>query len=144
MSNDSPPRACLADFGFMTMVLDPRQPMSCSAQLEGGTAMFMSPELLVPSRFGFAESMPTPEADIYALGLVIYQVCDYDRRYPQFAYIFQVITGGLPFPRLGMVEVALDVVQGVRPTKPENAPAIGFSDSLWSFVQRCWDGEMKL
>ena len=43
-----------------------------------------------------------------------------------------------------MVEIALDVVQGVRPTKPENASAIGFSDSLWSFVQRCWDGEMKL
>jgi len=79
MSNDSPPRACLADFGFMTMVLDPRQPMSCSAQLEGGTVMFMSPELLVPSRFGFTESIPTPEADIYAFGLVIYQVCDHDR-----------------------------------------------------------------
>ena len=79
MSNDSPPRACLADFGFMTMVLDPRQPMSCSAKLEGGTVMFMSPELLVPSRFGFTESIPTPEADIYAFGLVIYQVCDHDR-----------------------------------------------------------------
>jgi len=144
MSNDSPPRACLADFGFMTMVLDPGQPMSCSTQLEGGTVMFMSPELLVPSRFGFTESIPTPEADIYAFGLVIYQVCDRDSRYPQFAYIFQVLTGKLPFPRLGMVEMALGVVQGVRPTKPENDSAIGFSDSLWSFVQRCWDGEMKL
>ena len=74
MSNDNPSRACLADFGFMTMVLDPYQPMSCSAQLEGSTLMFMSPELLVPSRFGFKDSAPTPEADIYALGLVIYQV----------------------------------------------------------------------
>jgi len=79
MSNDSPPRACVADFGFMTMVLDPRQPISCSAQLEGGTVMFMSPELLAPSRFGLKESIPTPEADIYAFGLVIHQVCDNDR-----------------------------------------------------------------
>ena len=104
----------------------------------------MSPELLVPSRFGFTESIPTPEADIYAFELVIYQVCDHDRRYPQFAYIFQVLMGKLPSPGLGMIEIALDVVQGVRLTKPQNASAIGFSDSLWSFVQRCWDGEMKL
>jgi hypothetical protein len=74
MSNDTPPRACLADFGLMAMVLDPKQPMSCSAQLEGGTTTFMSPELLVPSMFGVKSSVPTPEADIYAFGLVIFQV----------------------------------------------------------------------
>ena len=75
MSNDTPPRACLADFGFMTMVLDSNKPMSCSAQLEGGTLNFMSPELLVPSMFGIKNSIPNPEADIYAFGLVILQVC---------------------------------------------------------------------
>ena len=36
------------------------------------------------------------------------------------------------------------VQEGKRPDKPENASAIGFSDSLWSFTQRCWDGNMKL
>ena len=36
------------------------------------------------------------------------------------------------------------MVNGLRPTKPENASSIGFSDSLWSFAQRCWDGDMKL
>jgi len=74
MSNDTPPRACLADFGFMTMVLDPGQPISCSAQLEGGTMTFMSPELLVPSAFDLTDSVPTPEADVYAFGLVVFQV----------------------------------------------------------------------
>jgi serine/threonine protein kinase len=75
MSNDMPPRACLADFGFMTMVLDPNQPMSCSAQLEGGTVPFMSPELLAPLKFGVKSSIPTSQADIYAFGMVIFQVC---------------------------------------------------------------------
>ena len=75
MSNDTPPRACLADFGFMSMVLDPIDPMACCAQLEGGTKAFMSPELLVPSKFGFKDSGPTPHADIYAFGMVIFQVC---------------------------------------------------------------------
>ena len=144
MSNENPPRACLADFGFMTMVFDPSQPMSCSAQLEGGTLMFMSPELLVPSNFGFAESKPTPEADIYAFGLVIHQVCDHDRGHPPFAYTFQVLTGELPFPRLGVAEIAVKVLGGVRPNKPENASNIGFSDSLWSFARRCWDHRMGL
>jgi serine/threonine protein kinase len=84
MSNGTPPRACLADFGFMTVVLDPGQPMSCSAQLEGGTLSFMSPELLVPSKFGMKVSVPTPEGDIYAFGLVIFQVCEQDRNYRLF------------------------------------------------------------
>jgi len=81
MSNDIPPRACLADFGFMTMVLDPAQPMACSAQLEGGTTTFMSPELLAPSRYGMSNSVPTPESDVYAFGLVTFQVCGQDRGY---------------------------------------------------------------
>jgi len=88
MSNDSPPRACLADFGFMTMVLGPSQPMYCSTHLEVGTTMFMSPELLVPSKFGLTEAVPTPEADIYAFGLVIYQVLGHGRGHPPFTYIF--------------------------------------------------------
>ena len=38
----------------------------------------------------------------------------------------------------------MNVLHGVRPAKPKNAPDIGFSDLLWSFVQCCWDGEMRL
>ena len=143
ISNDSPPRACLADFGFMTMTLEfHREPIAWMGL--DPAMMFMSPELLVPSKFGFTESIPTPEADIYAFGMVIHQVCDHSRGYPPFIYIFQVLTGRLPFPGLGMAEIVMNVVQGVRPTKPENASAVGLSDLLWDFVQRCWDGEVKL
>ena len=81
MSNDSPPRACLVDFGLMTMILDPMHPWSCSAQLERGTIIFMAPELLVPSKFGFTESVPTQMSDIYAFGLVIYQARNLDLGY---------------------------------------------------------------
>ena len=84
MSNDNPPRACFADFDLLTMVLDPGQSMQYNAQLGGGTPKFMSPELLVPSKFGFAELVNTPEADVYAFGSVIYQVCEHDRGHPPF------------------------------------------------------------
>ena len=46
MTSDVPPRACLTDFGLMTMTLDPTLPMASSARLEGGTETFMAPELL--------------------------------------------------------------------------------------------------
>jgi len=36
------------------------------------------------------------------------------------------------------------VLRGRRPDKPGDAPTIGFSDSLWRFTQRCWDGQINL
>jgi len=126
VSNDTPRRACLADFGFITTVLDP---LSCSAQLRGGTTGFMSPELLTPARFRRNDSKPTPQADIYAFGMVT----------------FQVLTGETPFHGVGQGDVVCYVVHDKkRPGKPENASAIGFSDSLWDFTQRCWDEDMEL
>ena len=35
---------------------------------------FMAPELLAPSSYGLNKSVPIREADIYAFGLVIFQV----------------------------------------------------------------------
>jgi hypothetical protein len=57
----------------------------------------------------------------------------------------QVLAGGLPYTKYQAVVFAAQVVfWGKRPDKPENALAIGFSDSLWAFTQRCWDGDMNL
>ena len=80
MSNDTPPRACLSGFGFITAVFDSNHKLSCSAQMLGGTITFMSPELLVPEEFGQKGAKPTPQADIYAFGMVIYQVGQQDGR----------------------------------------------------------------
>ena len=87
MSNEYPPRACLADFGFMTAVSEPAQPNAQSAQLEGGAMTFMSPELLIPEEFGKKDALPTPQSDIYAFGLVIFQVREQDYEYLLFLCI---------------------------------------------------------
>jgi len=105
---------------------------------------FMSPELMIPSKFSFKDSLPTPESDIYAFGLVVFQVCEQDLEYLPSAYIVQVLTGEQPFRGVRMGELSFNVVAGVRPTKPKNASAIGLSDLLWGFIQRCWDGDLKL
>ena len=40
----------------------------------GGTPRWISPELLVPQRFGLDGSRPMKKSDCYALGMVIYEV----------------------------------------------------------------------
>ena len=47
----------------------------------------------------------------------------------------------MPFRGVRPTELGFSLVQGRRPDKPEDALAIGLSDSLWTFVQRCWDGD---
>ena len=61
-----------------------------------------------------------------------------------YAYFLQVLTGETPFHDVRQAAPVLSAVWGTRPAKPENAPAIGFSDSLWGFTQRCWDGKVEL
>jgi hypothetical protein len=52
--------------------------MGRGAAIAVDTPNFMSPELLVPSKFGMDKSLPTPEADIYAFGFAIFQVFERD------------------------------------------------------------------
>jgi serine/threonine protein kinase len=91
---------------------------------DGGTPMFMAPELLCPSKFNKTSSRPTQPGDIYALGLVIYEV----------------LTGFQPFreEKWGECEVVFHVMNGVRPTKPADAEQIGFGDGTWELVEECW------
>lgn len=68
-------RACLADFGLMSITLDleTTDTISTSAR-SGGTNRWMSPELFDPREFGLPRVRPAKESDCYALGMVIYEV----------------------------------------------------------------------
>ena len=87
----------------------------------------MAPELLAPGTFGLADSRPTQPADIYAMGMVIYEV----------------LTGFYPFYdlNLGPFEIVLRVSAGKRPTKPGNSEGIGFGSGTWELVQECWKAQ---
>ena len=75
ITNANPVTACLADFEFATIMCDPSLGVELSESIaDGGATPFMAPELLFPSKFGLEKYTPTKEADIYAMGMVIYQV----------------------------------------------------------------------
>jgi len=125
ITNETPPRACLADFGLSTLA--PSTQGGTATTTTGGTPTHMAPEILVPSRFGQSSARPTQPADIYALGMVIYEV----------------LTGSQPFYEQKWVvsELTYHVVSGERPAKPSNAEQIGFGGGTWELVEECWTEE---
>ena len=94
--------------------------ISCA---QGGTIRWMSPELLDPERFGFADSRPTMESDCYALGVVIYEV----------------LSGQKPFAQCREPAVIRKVIDGERPERPQGAVCAWFVDEIWGMVERCWE-----
>ena len=48
--------------------------MSLMPYVSGGTHRWTSPELLDPDSFGVIGDRPTKKSDIYALGMVVYEV----------------------------------------------------------------------
>lgn len=103
-----------------------------------GTVHYIAPELLNPSGFGLKNSNPTKKSDIYAFGMVTYQVRN--------AYFFsgtatkgrtKVITGKKPFAGAKDGLIIFNVVTGERPSRPPSSNE-WVSDSVWNFISRCW------
>jgi len=82
----------------------------------GGTFGYMAPELYQRG------AKPSKAADIYAFGMVVYEV----------------ITGASPFGQYMLLELPLLITQGWRPTRPES-PVDIFGQGTWEFVEQCWD-----
>jgi serine/threonine protein kinase len=108
----------LADFGFARVAT-----VTAMASTEGqGTLHFMAHELLLPNMFGLDKGLPSKEADIYAVGMTVYQV----------------LTGRWPFFPKREIEIIHAVISGERPSKPENAGKIGITEAMWDLLEECW------
>ena len=115
ISDSTPPRAMLADFGFTRVATALVGSNEC-------TASFMAPELLLPAKFGLNKEIPSKEADIYAFGMTVYQV----------------LVGKRPFfPRVE-TEIVLAVISGERPPKPKNAEGTEMTEVMWDLLRECW------
>lgn len=65
--------AVLADFGLITIVST--GPVATLSTTGLGTCRWMAPELFFPEMYGLDHSIPSKESDVYAFGMVIYEVC---------------------------------------------------------------------
>ena len=109
--------ALLADFGFLTVVSDPENQLSSSSQVQGGTARWMSPELLTPLVIGSKAIRPTIFSDYYSLGMVIYET----------------ISGHRPFHGDTDFMTTVKVLGGEHPRQGAE-----FTQELWGMLERCW------
>ncbi|KAF9649127.1 kinase-like protein [Thelephora ganbajun] len=131
-------RACIADFSLTTITSVRTRADAGSTQASllsndslmsftsGGSIRWMSPELLDPEQFGIPQSevgRPTRQSDCYALGMVIYEVLCGHHPY------IEIEPGPL---------VVIAILMGDRPKKPEGAARLGFSNELWTTVEKCW------
>jgi hypothetical protein len=98
----------------------------------------MAPELLLPEDHGFERSTPSKAGDIYAIGMVIYEVPSFSLFLHQLKYR-QVMTGTIPFNELADTAAMLKVTSGVRPERPTHAEVIGLTDGVWGLMEACWN-----
>lgn len=99
----------------------------------------MSPELLNPDEYNGPPGR-TVHSDRYAFGMVIYEVgIQWDYRGAILSYVYQVLTGNIPFHLLSNTAVIVQVAQGVRPRIPGNISTDpSHKSGLWAIVQECW------
>ena len=107
--------------------------------VEGGSYPWMSPELL---DFNEGDYRPTKESDVYALGMVIYEVrmCTHvSSEKTQKTGPEQVLCGTIPFGDLAhSIAIVAEIMKGARPERPQDAANLGFTGQLWEIVERCW------
>ena len=102
----------------------------------------MAPELLNPTSFGLEDSVPTKKCDIYAFGMVMYQVrspCSTPDTVTNGS--LQITTGQLPFPGVRDGMIIFNVATGERPVRPQD-PNEWISDAVWDLISRCWSSSL--
>ena len=122
-------RACLADFGLLTIELDPTDTTPSNSFQGGGTIRWMGPELFYPEKLGLTGRRPTKPSDCYALGMVAYEV----------------LSGKVPFHHYKYykgIAAIWRILNGEHPERLQGDGGLWFTDDIWSTLERCW--ELKL
>ncbi|KAJ8583885.1 kinase-like protein, partial [Rhizopogon salebrosus TDB-379] len=114
-------RACLADFGLSTMILEFTGPSYLTSTI-GGNIRWAAAELFeVPEDEGIVAAVPlSTECDIYSFGSIT----------------LQVLTCKVPYYNVKGDNVVLGQV--IRGKKPEPPKGSHIAPAHWEFIQQCW------
>ncbi|GAB1524843.1 hypothetical protein RhiTH_007999 [Rhizoctonia solani] len=118
ISQDHTPR--LTDFGNSALAEYTLQ-FTHSSTVQGMSLRWAAPEIIQE------ESKPTHASDVYALGMIV----------------FEVISREMPYAGAKDSAIVFKVVGGVKPTRPEAHIPKGIepADRLWSMLNSCWANE---
>jgi len=138
---DSNLTARIGDFGLTNITSSASISMALSTPSSGGTCRWMAPELLKSDEAGGASPKPSKESDVYAFGMVAYEVnIVITLSSDSGLKSYQIFAHCLPFRHLNSdYLVILDVTAGKRPARPPHREVLGLEDSVWDIVQGCWD-----
>jgi len=93
----------------------------------------MAPEL-------FDGSCPSRESDVYALGMVIYEVrCIESPGASPNGSLLQVFAHKRPFSHLPCHAIPVRVHKGDRPSRLTNREFFGLSEDVQMLMERCWN-----
>jgi len=84
---------------------------------------WLAPEIIKPAHDATVMIMESEPADVFAFSMLV----------------IEVFTGERPFDKQGNPGAARGIVEGGRPTLPENAEEVGLTPQVWEFLQKCWD-----
>ena len=111
--------ARLTGFNLVTVAAEHS---TIAAPLVEGVIPWTSPELLYPDKFGLKSNQPTEKSDLYALGMVVYEV----------------LSGQAPFAAYRDSEVVFMVLGGERPERPQGDAGKLFTGEIWEVLELCW------
>ncbi|KAJ7268510.1 kinase-like domain-containing protein [Mycena rebaudengoi] len=120
--------ACLSDIGVASI------PEPSDGRHHGlSSVRWLAPEVMDPSRRPSIMSdqpditLPvTPESDMYAFGMLAYQIYTNAKPFRSEKHDASVV--GL-------------VIRGTRPRRPSRAECPALSDEMWCLIERCWDAD---
>ena len=96
-----------------------------------------SPEIIHPDAFGLTKAKATKASDMYAFGMLAYEVGSSSHVVPRpYSTCTQIFSGRIPFHDMHGAAVVIAVITtNERPPRPDHQE---LSDQLWKMIEKCW------
>jgi serine/threonine protein kinase len=131
---DDSNNALICDFGRGKVIGDAEY----STALVAGLANHRAPELWSEDDINI-DQLFSPASDVYAFGMLAFQVLSYLTRFVFAHFGPQMFTDEVPFSGLDQLEFRIwaSVRRGDRPLRSSDTHH-RISDNMWAIIQGCW------